>query len=183
MRDGSARITIKWLTALFYRVDRKVAHAFASKDPNLFELRGACTRCGACCESPMITVPRLIFFARSLRTLFLAWQRWVNGMEFAREDRKTRTFVFTCTHYDPETRLCDSYKSRPVMCREYPRLLLEAPNPEFLDGCGYHAVYAQSDAMREALRKETNLPPDKLAELERKLRLDTPSESGESQSP
>jgi uncharacterized protein len=37
-------------------------------------------------------------------------------------------------------RLCDSYETRPGLCRDYPRALLDQPVPEFLPGCGYRAT-------------------------------------------
>ena len=76
----------------------------------------------------------------SLRRAFLAWQRCVNGFELQGSDADARIFVFRCTHFDPQTRRCDSYASRPGMCRDYPRALLYQPHPELLPGCGYRPV-------------------------------------------
>ena len=63
----------------------------------------------------------------------------MNGFELVRSDEESWTFVFRCTHFDPATRSCDSYGSRPGLCRDYPRLLLWQPNPELLPGCGCRA--------------------------------------------
>ena len=56
------------------------------------------------------------------------------------ERRRERLFGFKCTHYDVATRSCDSYSSRPGMCRDYPRGLLYQPSPAILPGCGYRPV-------------------------------------------
>jgi hypothetical protein len=68
------------------------------------------------------------------------------------------------------TKQCDSYDSRPGMCRDYPRNLLYSALPEFLPECGYSAVYKKGEGLRKAL-EQANLPPEKYQELVQKLRL------------
>jgi Fe-S-cluster containining protein len=80
-------------------------------------------------------------------------------------------FIFRCTHWDPATRRCDSYESRPGMCRDYPRAHLWTGNPEFLPGCGYRAVAPGAAAMIAALRAE-GLEGEKLEAVKRKLHLE-----------
>ena len=41
---------------------------------------------------------------------FSAWEPDGNG----------RVLLFTCRHWDTETRLCRAYDERPAMCRDYP---------------------------------------------------------------
>ena len=89
---------------------------------------------------------------------------------FVRTDT-SRSFVFRCTHFDPATRSCDSYDSRPGICRDYPRLLLWQPNPELLPGCGYRARPPNADGLKAALAR-VELTPDQRAKLEKGLRLD-----------
>ena len=85
-------------------------------------------------------------------------------------DRRGRVFIFRCTHFDWATRSCDSYGSRPGMCRDYPRVLLQQANPEFLPGCGYRPVAPNAERLvrslerasvtreqRERLRKDLHL--------------------------
>jgi uncharacterized protein len=105
-----------------------------------------------------------------LRRAFLAWQRRVNGFELVSRDAARRTFVFDCTHFDRKTRSCDSYASRPGMCRDYPRLLLWQPNPELLPGCGYRPVAPNAAALRESLAR-VSLTPEQRAKLEEGLHL------------
>ena len=57
------------------------------------------------------------------------------------------------------------------MCRDYPRVLLWESDPPFLPGCGYKAVSPHADKVRELLEQE-DLPPEKLAELKRKLHVE-----------
>lgn len=56
------------------------------------------------------------------------------------------------------------------MCRDYPQSLVLSANPEFFESCGYYAHYRNAEAMREALA-DLDLPPDKRAELEKRLHL------------
>ena len=86
-------------------------------------------------------------------------------------DRRERTFVFRCTHFDPATRSCDSYASRPGMCRDYPRALLQQAHPELLPGCGYRPLARNADALRRALLDEP-LTDEQRARLRRELFLE-----------
>ena len=83
----------------------------------------------------------------------------------------TRTFVFRCTHFDPATRACDSYSSRPGMCRDYPRLQLWQASPEFLPGCGYRAV-APGAARLRVLLDGKPMTAEQRARLDRGLHLE-----------
>jgi len=97
----------------------------------------------------------------------------VNGFVLTEEHASARLFVFRCTHFDWQTRSCDSYASRPGMCRDYPRLLLYQPRPELLPGCGYRALAPNADRLRRALREQP-LSDAQRADLERRLDLDPP---------
>jgi uncharacterized protein len=133
-------------------------------------LGGACRRSGACCEAPAIAVGRLTWSRPSLRRLFLAWQRRVNGFHLVATDAEARVLVFRCSHFDPATRSCDSYDSRPAMCRDYPRLLLWQPNPQLLPRCGYRAVAPNAAGLRASIER-LDLRPDQREKLRRGLRL------------
>lgn len=135
-----------------------------------FALGGACERCAACCEAPAIRVHAVVWLAPVLRRLFLGWQEVVNGFVLTEARRPERTFVFRCTHFDLAARSCDSYASRPGMCRDYPRALLFQPQPQMLPGCGYRPVDRNAarvlrvlqdqpltDAQRERLARELHL--------------------------
>ena len=98
----------------------------------------------------------------------VTWHRMINGFEFLQADRRQKCLVFRCTHWDPATKHCDSYESRPGMCRDYPRNLLDAPRPIFLVGCGYGAILKNSTMMDAALA-DVGLPEDKLQALKQKL--------------
>jgi len=123
----------------------------------------------------MITVHPVSFHLKSLRLPFLWWHRQVNGFELIDVDRPSHTFMFRCTHYDSETRHCDSYDSRPGMCRDFPRLQLYSAAPGFLPECGYRAVAGDAELIRECLRG-LHLPPDKLAAVEKQLHVFDPDQ-------
>jgi Fe-S-cluster containining protein len=135
-------------------------------------LGGDCRLCAKCCEAPTITVGTLTWHIPVLRAIFLAWHKHVNGFDVTGRDPLEQKFTFRCTHFDWTTRRCDSYESRPGLCRDYPRLLLEQPRPELLSGCGYRAIWRRAQSLTRAL-EEAGVQPATLARLRQDLFLDT----------
>lgn len=171
MQDGAIRKTLKAAARAVYRFDLALTRRLQQRrDPPRFRLEGSCQGCGRCCEEPSMQVGRVVWHLRSLRALFVAWQQHINGFALLRAERG-RVLVFRCTHYDPTTKLCDSYESRPEMCRDYPRGLLDQPWPEFFDECTYRPVDIRAWALKEALA-QTALSEEKQAEVRRRLHLD-----------
>ena len=171
MRDGPGRRAVKAVALLAYRFDLAVFRAVERlRGETAYRLAGACQSCAACCEEPAIQVGRVVWFSRTARTLFLAWHRRVNGFELSRRDRAARTFYFRCTHFDPQTRRCDSYESRPGMCRDYPRALLHQPNPELFPGCGYRVVAGNAERLSAALDRQLMSDEQRRA-IKRRLRV------------
>ena len=121
--------------------------------------------------SPAISVFWPFRNFKSLRALFLAWQKHVNGFHLVRDDKKLKAFVFRCDHFNRRTRRCDSYDTRPGMCREYPRRLLFQPNPEMLEGCGYRPVALGAANMLTVLKKQ-NLTEEQMEKLRKGLFLE-----------
>lgn len=136
----------------------------------MFDLGGSCQKCARCCEAPAISVLWVVKSFRSLRTMFLAWQKHVNRFHLVREDKALGAFVFRCEHFDRRTRRCDSYETRPGICRDYPRRLMYQPDPEMLDGCGYRPVAFGASRLMSALRKQ-NLSEEQMAKLKKGLFL------------
>jgi hypothetical protein len=130
MRDGPLRRALKAVARARFFVDVRLDRAIRRRRGPWFELGGECRRCARCCEAPAIAVNAVVWHVRSVRALFLWWQRAVNGFLLQEARRAGRTFVFRCTHFDGATRTCDSYDSRPGLCRDYPRALLYQPEPE-----------------------------------------------------
>ena len=172
MRDGFFRRVVKrvalWDFYLSLTVDR-VLRRERGERPYL--LGGECRRCAGCCEAPAIVVSRLVWYLPTLRRAFLWWQKEVNGFEMTGRDLASRSFVFKCSHFDWATRLCDSYDSRPGICRDYPRNLLYQPRPELHPGCGYRPLAANAAALRVTLDRQP-LTPEQRARLNRDLHLD-----------
>ncbi len=169
MRDCLWRRALKRVALVRYRIDLGFTRLMLRlKGEPRYVPRGACNGCGGCCTTPMIqTFPYILYF-RSIRWCLLTWHRVVNGFEFMAENRKTGVVMFRCTHYVEETKQCDSYESRPGMCRDYPRNLLYDPVPNFLPGCGHSAESKNADLIRESF-KDLDLPPEKRKELEEKF--------------
>jgi uncharacterized protein len=171
MRDGRFLCAVKWVARARFWLDLTAVRALQRRRGRPgFDLGGECRRCARCCEAPGIQANVWVWHLPRVRSLFLWWQRVVNGFELVRAERAERLFVFRCTHFDPATRRCDSYGSRPGICRDYPRALLHQPQPELLPGCGYRAVarhgrrfltvleqYPLTPEQRERLKRDLNL--------------------------
>ncbi len=172
MRDGLVLRAVKSVALANFRVNL-AAHRLLQKArrEHVFRLAGDCRRCARCCEAPALRVSRTLMRVPSARRLFLWWQERVNGWRLVDEDRPAAVFVFSCSHFDPATRLCDSYDSRPGPCRDYPRLLLEQPRPELLPGCGYRPLSPRAVELRRALEAR-DLPRETLARLTKDLYLE-----------
>ncbi|MGH9333386.1 MAG: YkgJ family cysteine cluster protein [Vicinamibacteria bacterium] len=136
-----------------------------------YELGGACILCARCCEAPGIQVGFVTWHFPLIRRVFLQWHRRVNGFELVEKNRRDRAFIFRCAHFDPETRRCDSYHSRPGMCRDYPRAHLEQANPELFEGCGFRAVAHGREVLLQIL-EEKSLTVDQKAKLKTELYLE-----------
>ena len=172
MRDGPVRQVVKRLARALFSFDLLAHRAVRRlKGERPFLLGGECGRCARCCEAPAIRAGRLTWYVPTLRRAFLWWQRQVNGFELMERDIRSRTFVFRCTHFDRATRRCDSYDSRPGICRDYPRALLWQPAPEMLPGCGYRPVSPRADQFLAALDRHP-VSAEQKARLRRGLFLD-----------
>jgi hypothetical protein len=171
MRDGAFLRTVKRVARLCHGADLAAHRALRqARGERPWGLGGGCCRSGACCEAPAIQVGRLVWSMPTLRWLFLAWQRRVNGFHLASADVRSRAFVFRCSHYDRSRRSCDSYGSRPAMCRDYPRHLMWQPNPELLPACGYRAIAPNAAGLRAGIAL-LDLRPEQREKLRRGLRL------------
>jgi uncharacterized protein len=172
VRDGRLRRAVKALALAGFRANLAVWRSWRRlRGDRPYRLGGSCNLCAQCCEAPAIKVQRLVWFLPSLRRSFLWWQRVVNGFELVDRDLAGRAFVFRCTHFDAATRRCDSYLSRPGMCRDYPRALLDQPDPGMLPACGYRPIAPRAEALLRELRR-LPLSADQDAKLRKGLRLD-----------
>jgi uncharacterized protein len=172
MRDGLVRRTVKGVAlAWFYAalgLDRLLSRA-TRRSP--YVLGGDCRLCAACCESPAIRLGPLTWHVPILKSAFLWWQRRVNRFELRGSEPEERVFVFKCLHFDWVTRRCDSYSSRPGMCRDYPRALLHQPRPELLPGCGYRPVARNAKRFLRVLDAQS-LTDEQRARLKKDLFLE-----------
>lgn len=172
MRDGPIRRAVKrvalWNSCLNLGAHRALQRW---RGEVRHVLGGECRRCARCCEAPGIKVGPLVWYLPLLRRGFLWWQERVNGFELVDRDVPHRVFVFRCTHFDWASRACDSYDSRPGMCRDYPRFLLEQPSPEMLAGCGYRAVATNRETFIRVLER-ADVTPGQRARLKKDLHLE-----------
>ena len=172
MRDSPLLRLVKRVCRFQYAVDLRLQRAWSGwRGDRPWTLAGECCRSGSCCERPAIAVGWITWAVPLVRRGFLAWQRRVNGFELAHTDPAGRLFVFRCSHFDRETRSCDSYDSRPGVCRDYPRNLMWQANPELHARCGYRALPPNARGLRLAI-DALELTPEQRAKLRRGLRLD-----------
>lgn len=174
MRDNTFRRVIKasmrWVYACNQALNRAlVTHVLRA--PPRHQLTGSCEGCGRCCEAPSISVGRLIAGMPWLRRGFLWWQAHINGFELTRFERAHRVFVFTCTHYDAVTRACDSYDSRPGICRDYPVSLLDQDAPQLFEECSYTLSLVGAHGLAKAIDDDPTLTPEQRDRLKRGLFL------------
>jgi uncharacterized protein len=155
-----------YLQDIEYRRRRLLARGQISWD-----LQGQCEGCAKCCEAPAIAVGKLVFFVPPLRAFFVWWQRVVNGFVATGRERRGYALLFSCTHFDTQTRRCRDYDNRPGICRDYPRMVLEDADPELFEGCGYRVVAKNGPQMIAAL-EERGVTGDQLVQIKRKLRLE-----------
>ena len=172
MRDGPALRVVKRVALLAWVVDLQIRRAFARlRGEKPWAIAGQCQRSGQCCEAPTLEAGLITWSFPALRRPFLAWQRRVNGFELARVQSEGRLFVFRCTHYDRDSRSCDSYDSRPGVCRDYPRNLLWQANPRLHSRCGFRALPPNAKGLRSAI-DALEITPAQREKLRRGLRLD-----------
>jgi uncharacterized protein len=169
VKDNLLRRALKGVALWNFKVNLWVTRR--AQGPAPYTLGGDCRLCAACCEAPSLQVSAVVWFVPMLRRTFLAWQRHVNQWERVRDDAEGRVFVFKCHHFDVSTRRCDSYDSRPGVCRDYPRALLAQPAPEMLPGCGYRPVARNAAVFLRVLDGQA-MTPEQRDRLRRELHLE-----------
>lgn len=172
MRDNFPRRLLKAVALKLWEFDLAFERKWRpGREKAVYDLGGACRMCAKCCEAPAIRVFWPVRRFSALRALYLAWQRHVNGFHFVRDDRTLRAFIFRCDHFDRRTRRCDSYETRPGICRDYPRGLMYQPAPDLHEGCGYRPVAFGASGMLTELRKH-KLTEEQMEKLRKGLFLD-----------
>jgi Fe-S-cluster containining protein len=170
MKDGPVQKAVKRAAHGVFSTGLKLSRGNSS-DSVFYELGGECCRSGMCCEAPAIHVGRLVWYAPFLRWLFIWWQRSVNGFVLEEKRRAEKVLVFRCTHFDRHTRLCDSYESRPGMCRDYPRALLYQSAPKLFPQCGYRVLAPNRRELLRALESQS-IDDQKMDRLRKDLYLE-----------
>lgn len=171
MKDGPFRRAVKAVARALRTVDLHLTRFVLNRrGEQRYRLAGTCNGCGRCCEAPAQQVSRLTWHSKVLRKVFLSWQERVNGFVLTEEDARFRIFTFRCTHYEPSTKQCDSYGSRPLICRDYPKNLTYEAIPALFPECSY-TVHDKKGAQLKAALLAAGVEPAKLKELEKKLFL------------
>ncbi|MFO0597525.1 MAG: YkgJ family cysteine cluster protein [Myxococcaceae bacterium] len=171
MRDGLGLRVVKAIARVVKAIDLGLLRVFQrARGQQRYRLLGSCNGCGKCCEAPSIQVSKATWHLPNSRALFLLWQKMVNGFELTGTDARFRVFTFRCTHYDPVTKRCDSYDSRPLMCRDYPYLQTFEAIPRLFPECSHVVQDKKAEQLRAAL-VAAGVTGEKLDEAERRLFL------------
>jgi hypothetical protein len=172
MRDGLLLRAVKRVALWQHVADLQMHRGLARlSGERPWTLAGRCLRSAQCCEAPALEAGRVMWSMPMLRRLFLAWQRRVNGFDLTHVDADAGLFVFRCRHFDWTSRSCDSYDSRPGVCRDYPRNLMWQVNPQLHLRCGYRALPPNAAGLRSAI-DTLDLTPEQREKLRRGLRLE-----------
>jgi uncharacterized protein len=171
MPDGPLRKVLKKLLRALYLWELRVRRArLRALRQDTYRLAGSCAGCARCCEEPSITLSALVWYLVPLRKLLVLYQWHMNRFELVRSEPQARLLAFRCAHFDVNTRLCDSYDSRPGVCMDYPRYQLDQAWPELFDECGYRAVARGAEGLSEALDR-TGLTVEERERLKRRLHV------------
>lgn len=171
MTDGIVKKLIKRIVWWRYATDLWITREILKfRGEERYYLKGQCNRCGRCCETPSIQMTEIGYHIEFFRKWVILWHKHINGFRLINQHKHEATLTFSCSHFNSETRECDSYSSRPGMCRDYPLNQIYSVNPRFFPECGFYAVDKRADSFRSALEK-TGLPQQKLEELFRRLHL------------
>lgn len=168
MRDGVVRRAVKWVARTLGGWNLALLRRAS---PPRYRLTGTCNGCGQCCEAPAQQLPRALFHLRALKAFIAWWERVVNGFALTGEDPRLHALIFRCTHYDPVTKRCDAYESRPLICRDYPLNLTHEATPQLFDACSHRLVDRKAAELKAALVK-AGVTGDALAKVSQKLYLD-----------
>lgn len=165
------RAAIKAVARVFYFLEVWLGRAWLRQRGEIrYELLGECQRCARCCEEPSLRLNPLLFHLKPLRNAVIWWQWYVNRFAAKRSDFETCVITFKCHHFDWRTRRCDSYDTRPGLCRDYPRFLMEQPWPELHDDCGYRALDRNAARLAAAL-DGVEMSEEERERLKRKLHV------------
>ncbi len=172
MKDGAVRGTLKRIALVCFTVSLRLSRWQRQQEGSTpYDLGGSCQGCGTCCEAPAIRVGRATWYLPTLRYLFLRWHETVNRFHVQSTSAGERTFVFTCDHFDWSARRCDSYESRPGLCRDYPRALMDQSAPILFPDCGYRALSVNRQELVRILATQ-DLGTEQLEKLKKGLYLD-----------
>lgn len=172
MKDGLGRSALKRIARTCFNVSLRASQwQLRQEGPKRYELGGACQGCGSCCEAPAIRVGRITWYLPTLRHLFLWWHSALNRFQLQSTYDAERTFVFSCDHYDASARRCDSYETRPGLCRDYPHSLLDQATPVLFANCGYKAIAVNRRELVQILENQ-DLGSEQLEKLKEGLYLD-----------
>lgn len=182
MRDNWIRRLLKTPARWLYTLQLSTHRLFQQKvlrTAPVYSLTGSCNGCGKCCEEPSIAIGGLLHVSSTLRFFFVLWQRHINGFHLTHYDTKHKVLSFTCTHYNTLTKACDSYHSRPAMCRDYPTIVLDTDAPTLFPECSYTLTLNSAKTLAALIDEDTTLTPEQRQKLKQNLSLD-PSDTSPS---
>ncbi len=118
-------------------------------------IRGACARCGKCCQSLLLTWKKEVVTTTKQYEKLLRW----NPVVYDRfvpdaEQVDGEPMRFSCK-YQNEDNGCSVHKARPDICKTYPHHSIFKLGAELEEGCGYRVIHKGSfgDVLEKKMKK------------------------------
>lgn len=123
---------LKYLFLVDYFIDIKIKKVLFK---TRYRLTGQCLKCGLCCESIGVYMPRFFGDKLMMGFIIVAVEK-MNDFTFKGLVPEEKMLVFKCKHYNKEKNKCDIYRFRPSICHNYP-IVRYFEKPVLFDSCGY----------------------------------------------
>lgn len=117
---------------------------------------GSCKGCGRCCQKIYVRHSRDVIKTEEefekLKTLhfFYGYLKVL--------DKDSIGLIFECTKLNKETGKCTAYKTRPVLCRQYPQEEIFMMGGSITENCGFNfdPIQKFEDVFKKVISKQKN---------------------------
>lgn len=99
---------------------------------------GNCLGCGRCCRKIYVKTSKHVIQDEKEFERLKYLHSFYAGLELV--DKDETGLVFSCTHLNPVTNLCNIHNKRPGICRRYPQEEIFSMGGEISPDCGYKLV-------------------------------------------
>ena len=137
----------------FYYMERASNWLIGYNKKTEYIRMGSCRKCGKCCQLLAVKYPNCFNRSPWLIRQVIKWQEFRCG--FTHEGTEGNYLLYKCNLIKPDN-TCSIYKTRPRLCREYPKVKLFGRPYAFID-CGFYFVRRDGKpTFDEALHKASD---------------------------